>query len=395
MTATPLAAAEPKPGIAIELSEAERFLACLDPVAKFFTFQTFDDNSERKDPKLVKVLHGTLAEHAAKLQRLNDKGAGIFVTANETDGKGRKADNVVRIRTLFVDLDGSPLDPVLASQPPPHVVSETSPGRWHCYWRITNLPLEQFRDMQKALAARFGGDPSVHDLPRVMRLPGFVHRKGEPFASHIVSVREGVCAAADFPATSEFLRQHAGAGVVKEPPSESRLLNNEALQKLSAWVPVLFGSAAVLNKSSGGYRVSSKALGRKLQEDLSISPQGIKDFGVHDLGDPHSGGRTAIDLVMEHRKVEFQAAADWLHERLGHNRNKPQRAAPTPKLESLLKSAAVLRTKTFVPLRWIVPQYLPEGLTILGGKPKIGKSWQALDMATAVASGGKTKLGSK
>ena len=58
------------------------------------------------------------------------------------------------------------------------------------------------------------------------------------------------------------------------------------------------------------------------------------------------------------------------------------------RMDDILKSAAELRTKTFEPLRWIVPKYLPEGLTMLGGRPKIGKSWQALDAAVAVSSGG-------
>jgi hypothetical protein len=58
------------------------------------------------------------------------------------------------------------------------------------------------------------------------------------------------------------------------------------------------------------------------------------------------------------------------------------------RMEDLLKSAAELRTKTFDPLLWVVPKYLPEGLTLLGGRPKIGKSWQALDIAVAVAEGG-------
>jgi len=39
------------------------------------------------------------------------------------------------------------------------------------------------------------------------------------------------------------------------------------------------------------------------------------------------------------------------------------------------------------PIRWIVPDLLPEGLTILAGKPKMGKSWLALALALAVASG--------
>jgi AAA domain len=58
------------------------------------------------------------------------------------------------------------------------------------------------------------------------------------------------------------------------------------------------------------------------------------------------------------------------------------------RMEDVLKSAEALRCKKFDPLRWIVPKYLPEGLTLLAGRPKVGKSWQALDIATGVADGG-------
>ena len=164
-------------------NNTERFLALLDPTAANWTFQTFDDDGHRKDKRLVRVLHGTLAEHWATLQRLNEQGAGIFVTVNETDGKGRCSNNIVRVRAVFVDLDGAPLEPVLANGRPPHIVTETSPGRWHPYWRVVDLPLDQFASVQKSLIECFDGDPNVHDLPRVMRLPGFMHRKGKPFLS--------------------------------------------------------------------------------------------------------------------------------------------------------------------------------------------------------------------
>jgi hypothetical protein len=51
-----------------------------------------------------------------------------------------------------------------------------------------DLPLEDFRSCQQALAARFDGDPKVTDRPRVMRLPGFIHHKDKPFRSRIVSI---------------------------------------------------------------------------------------------------------------------------------------------------------------------------------------------------------------
>jgi DNA-binding NarL/FixJ family response regulator len=46
-----------------------------------------------------------------------------------------------------------------------------------------------------------------------------------------------------------------------------------------------------------------------------------------------------------------------------------------------------LEGKEFMPLKWIVPKYLPEGVTLLAGKPKIGKSWLMLGTALAVTRG--------
>jgi RecA-family ATPase len=43
---------------------------------------------------------------------------------------------------------------------------------------------------------------------------------------------------------------------------------------------------------------------------------------------------------------------------------------------------------TFPPIRWIVPGYVSEGLSILAGRQKLGKTWLAMDWAIAVASGG-------
>jgi predicted transcriptional regulator len=40
------------------------------------------------------------------------------------------------------------------------------------------------------------------------------------------------------------------------------------------------------------------------------------------------------------------------------------------------------------PLKWTVDRLIPEGLVLFAGKPKMGKSWLALDVALAVACGG-------
>ena len=170
----------------IQKKTALTFLSRLDENASFFTFQTFDDNAERKNRSLAKIFHGSLEEHFSELRSLQKRGAGVFVTVNETDGAGRTNNNIKRVRALFVDLDGTPLESVASAPIEPHMMIESSPGRYHVYWFVEGCPLEHFSLMQQALAEQFGGDLKVKDLARVMRLPGFLHQKSEPHRTDIL-----------------------------------------------------------------------------------------------------------------------------------------------------------------------------------------------------------------
>lgn len=59
-------------------------------------------------------------------------------------------------------------------------------------------------------------------------------------------------------------------------------------------------------------------------------------------------------------------------------------AAPPAKFYT----AAELQRINFAPVRFVVPGYIPQGVTLLVGKPKSGKSWLVLDACCAVATGG-------
>lgn len=74
-----------------------------------------------------------------------------------------------------------------------------------------------------------------------------------------------------------------------------------------------------------------------------------------------------IAYCQEHHGV-FENAGDWKED---------------------IMSAADLRDKVFPPTRWAVNGILPEGLTILAGDPKAGKSLMAVDICSAIASGSK------
>lgn len=149
------------------------------------TFQTFDDRPG-KDTRLSRVLHDP-----AELHALNSWGAGVFMMVNEGDGMGRKNGNVTRIRGHCADFDGQRLPDHWPLEP--SLLVESSPNKFHAYWILEDgesPPLDgaAFNAQQEALARTVGSCPDdCKGLARVMRLPGFLHQKGEPFMTRILS----------------------------------------------------------------------------------------------------------------------------------------------------------------------------------------------------------------
>ena len=157
----------------VDLEAAARHLHFLDPQEPRHTYQVAPDvpGAPRR------IYHGPLQAVARHLTRANEAGAGINVMVNAGDLRGRKRENVRRVRFVFVDLDGAPVPDDLDA----HGLIWSSPGKAHLYWRVDGVPIELFRAVQLGLASTFGGDPSVNDPPRVLRLAGFLHLKRDPF----------------------------------------------------------------------------------------------------------------------------------------------------------------------------------------------------------------------
>ena len=129
----------------------------------------------------------------------------------------------------------------------------------------------------------------------------------------------------------------------------------------------------------------------------------IKDFRQHFPTvaesidkEHHESAGTYYSLVLDLRKE----SEELLRERLASLRNPEdafrelerfkadQHGIKKAKVKYL--SATELMEKEFEPIRWTVPGLIPEGLILLAGKPKVGKSWLALHLCHAVAfeSGG-------
>lgn len=182
----------------IDIKQAQDFLYNFDEELNI-TFQLFDDTKQSGAARqYTGHYHKNFQEDETVLllKTANNVGCGIYFTINATDGKGRKEENITHIRALAVDLDGAPLEPVLQCELAPHYIIESSRGRYQCFWLINPIAIESFSSVEEAkskfamwqvsMARKFGGDESIKDLSRVMRVPGFFHRKGEPQKSKVL-----------------------------------------------------------------------------------------------------------------------------------------------------------------------------------------------------------------
>jgi hypothetical protein len=129
---------------------------------------------------------------AAASYALEEAGVGreTYFCAHLLTSNRRIKENAAPVITLWGDLDGAR---VPHSGLEPTAVVESSPGRFHCYWRLSDeIPPEIAEGLNKRLARRAGADPSGFDLTQLLRVPGTVNQKyqEQPMVS-LVSLEAG------------------------------------------------------------------------------------------------------------------------------------------------------------------------------------------------------------
>ena len=350
------------------------------------TFQTFDDHGKR--PELAKVLHGSFDALSPALRNLNGQGAGVFWMVNYGDGRGRRAANVTGVRCVFVDLDGAPLAPVQSSVLEPHAVVESSPGRYHVYWCMADCDPRDFKRVQQALAAKYGGDTSVCDLPRVMRLPGFEHRKGEPFTSRLLSLLP----AQPYP-VAEIVRKLA----LRPIPRESKA-STAPVARASAAEHTVFAAGGrnnTLTKLAGQMRrngLSPSAIESALLQtnsercrpplDAGEVRAIARSIGRYDPGQPDAAPEAEPPTWLE---PLLPTAPPFPDEYTARARAGDDEAATPP--FTPVPFADLAHAEPPAPLYWW-DGYVPAGLvTLLSAHGGVGKSLVALMLAICVALG--------
>ncbi len=369
---------------------AEFFLETLEPYDDLHCFQTFDDRKDRRDPKLARVLNGSLEAHFEKLARLNAAGAGVFVTVNRSDGNGRKAENIVGVRAVWAELDGDvpetwPLDP--------SIIVETSPGKQHCYWLVDGLTAEDHAAVMARMVADHRSDPNAKDLARVLRLPGFLHRKGEP---HLVTVtaapghrysREEILRA--FPPIAAT-KPASGTGTVRKAAPGVKLDQPNAIERARQ----MLKDRKTAEEGAGGdawtYQTACRVRDLGVSDPVAIltlmldwndrcsPPWPLEDL-ERKIANALAYGQNAPGCDAHSTALEdFEVVADA--ERPGQ---------PAPAAAAKQRGArAIDDVPLALEIPWLVDDVIPKGsVGFLAGEPKTGKSAQLVNLAFRLSLG--------
>ena len=127
-------------------------------------------------------------------ERSTKLGGGVFVWVNGPISPGGSGHHIVRVRAIWQE-DDDGFDGALPL--PPSMIVELSPKHFHRYWLVDDVwPADgkgraDFAAVMERMVESYGSDKGAKDISRVLRVPGFLHRKVRdgvvnPFMVHMV-----------------------------------------------------------------------------------------------------------------------------------------------------------------------------------------------------------------
>lgn len=188
-----------------------------------------------------RTFYGSLREHKVRLQTFNDMGYNIFFTVNLTDGQGRRAENITKVRSVFADFDkGLPRDFILK----PSLVVQSSPGKYQAYWSIDGWSTDFARwgRIERSLVKKLGADPNAADIARILRVPGMLNHKYAP--AYRVNVTEFSPVTYNLDALATAFGEDTARPYVKPGVSVPADLpaNEERSRRFGAWLSAVINS---------------------------------------------------------------------------------------------------------------------------------------------------------
>jgi hypothetical protein len=236
-------------------------------------------------------------KHFIEADHWNYQEWGIFWTVNSFNGPRRK-ENCTKVLAWAVDMDdGSKAEQLARIRSIPlqaSVIYETARGH-HVYFDAIDGDPENYRDIVERLVEAYGGDKNAKDLCRILRVPGYLHWKGEkPFGIKCVHLSHSAYTEKEmreaFPreekAESEFeqknelrhVLRHSGGGDLWE-----RIWNMDchaALERLSGRQAVHGEQFTFRKNANGNLNIHVNGKGTSCWVDRSGR------IGSHDKGGP-------------------------------------------------------------------------------------------------------------
>ena len=305
-------------------------------------------------------------------------------------------DDILEMNHMHADLDPTKDESPEVAQPrlkaaldafqlPPNIIINSGAG-FGAFWRVDNPPrirssdMDELEALNKRLALALGGD-DCWNIDRVMRLPFTTNL---PTATKLKKGR----------GTYEATLVHQDDGMYKTASIETLPIKSKGSKRA-----VLETDTSNLSERVARLAVKVPLLGKRLSGDtegMNDTSRSALDFAVVALmikAGCFPDEIKATLVTYSHGKIHEEKNPDvYLGRMLKKLDYTPQqsRAAFTPEFVS----GADIQAMDLPDLQWVIEGMLPEGLAIIAGRPKQGKSRMAMNIVAAVAQEMGKALGS-
>jgi hypothetical protein len=259
--------------------------------------------------------------------------------------KRRRKDNAVRPKWLYADLDYVNINKVRVK---PTIAIQTSPRKYVGLWRVDEAASFE---LNKRLSYACAQDKTGHGRAKFLRLPYSINRKPK-YDSPLV-----------------------------------RVLWDDGPKYTIASIEEALGPWAIVSMRTLG------AIRRKPRDKKSMRDRSAQLFYImRNLIEEGFDDDDIVELVTDSYWNKWEGNENRLQEDIERARavgSDGKTRRHTKRIKPEYFDLHDLKNEKLKPTRWIIPGVMPEGLGILGGRPKKGKSWLTLDWAYAVATGQK------
>jgi predicted transcriptional regulator len=329
---------------------------------------------------------------------------GVHPTRQKVQGRASGKD-IACINCVFADFDNkdfggedATLEQINKSSFSPSVIINSG-GGFHAYWLLKDtfhIQDEQARTRASSIQSRWvdmlDADPNSKDLARILRVPGTVNNKYKPprkvkFYKINTNIRYDIdVLEAILP---ELLPIEIKSNGNYQTPDIEKV--RDTLDRLTPWRCDEYHSwinVGMALQEMGGDGLAlwdqwSQGSSKYIPGDCEKRWESFKGDGVtlgslfywadHDNPQSKHKPEPAVETNQPDPQPEFE------EEPRGDILSSPQ----------VSWTVSDLIDTEFPEPRWAIPGIIPEGLSIIGGRPKVGKSWLMLQAAWSVGTGGR------